>query len=47
MDGFNRFNPEGSVLRLHQMKMLRILEFVQIEFVGNMVYAIGLVREHC
>ena len=28
MDGFNRFNPEGSVLRLHQMKMLRILEFV-------------------
>ena len=46
MDGFNRFNPEGSVLRLHQMKMLRILEFVD-RVCRKHVYAIGLVREHC
>lgn len=28
MDEFRRFNPEGSVLRLHQMRMLSLLEFI-------------------
>lgn len=28
MDELRRFNPEGSALRLHQMRMLSILEFV-------------------
>lgn len=28
MEEFRRFNPEGSVLRLHQMRMLSILKFV-------------------
>lgn len=28
MDELRRFNPEGSALRHHQMRMLRILEFI-------------------
>ena len=42
MDGFNRFNPEGSVLRLHQMKMLRILEFVDREVADRILSLIIL-----
>lgn len=28
MDGLRRFNPEGSVLRIQQMRMLKLLEFI-------------------